>query len=72
MVDGATRIARDLGDPAVPDIDQDPATSVAHSAVAFDYRIEPVDLLLPFYIGINKLRHVSFLLQPTDNPNQII
>jgi hypothetical protein len=62
VVNGTTRIAGDLGDFAVFGIDQNAATAMTHSAMAFDNPIKPVNLYFPLGVGIFKFGHISSLL----------
>jgi hypothetical protein len=57
VVDGAVRVARDLGRPAVLGVDENAASSVAHPAVAFDDTVVSVNFHFFFNIGVAKLSH---------------
>ena len=62
VADGTIRVAGYLGDFTVLDIDQDPASTMAVTAMTPDHRIIAVNLHLPLHIGIFELNHKNINL----------
>jgi len=60
MVDRTGRIAGDFGHFPVFSVDQNPATAMAHAAVAFDNGIVTVNFHFAFSIGKFEFRHLWF------------
>jgi hypothetical protein len=58
VIDGAVRITGDLGNFPVLGIDQNAATAMTHSAMAFDNPVKSVGLHFLFNIRIFKFSHV--------------
>ena len=61
MVYGTVRIAGDLCDLAVFDVDQNTAAAVTHTAMAFHNRVIAVNFHFSFCVGVCKCSHKFFL-----------
>jgi hypothetical protein len=66
MGNRAIRITCNFRDFSIFDINDDPATAVAHATVALDHRIVAVHFHLALYIRISKPLHLCLLISKED------
>jgi hypothetical protein len=57
MIDGAIRITGNFSGFAAFGVDQNPASPMAHPAVAFNHGVKAVDFHFPFDIGVFEFGH---------------